>query len=144
MFPLLVWELVHQTINCIGYFTIENWIVVWTNVRVVIWCEYECPGWSFDVSMNVRGGHLMWARMSGPVKNRVGTNVRRNECPYTDSPPCDPPSNDPLHKWTNASKKKGLQFIHLNVHYLYPKFDEVSSYWQVQTNWYCRTMWNLS
>ena len=30
---------------------------------------------------NVRGGHLMWARMSGPVKNRVGTNVHGNECP---------------------------------------------------------------
>jgi len=25
----------------------------------------------------------MWARMSGPGKNRVGTNVRGNECPYT-------------------------------------------------------------
>jgi len=25
---------------------------------------------------NVRGGHLMWAPMSGPVKNRMGTNVR--------------------------------------------------------------------
>jgi len=48
---------------------------------VPIWYEHECPGWSFDVSMNVRGGHLMWARMSGPVKNRVGTNVRGNECP---------------------------------------------------------------
>ena len=92
MFPLLVWELVHQTINCIGYFTIENWIVnecpggnlIWARMSgVVIWCEHECPGWSFNVSTNVRGGHLMWARMSGPVKNRVGTNVRGNECPYT-------------------------------------------------------------
>jgi len=45
MFPLLVWELVHQTINCIGYFTLENWIVMWTNVRVVILYEHECPGW---------------------------------------------------------------------------------------------------
>ena len=43
------------------------------------------PGWSFDVSTNVRGGHLVWARMFDPVKNRVGTNVRGNECPYTES-----------------------------------------------------------
>jgi len=54
-----------------------------TNVRggTLMWARMS--GWSFDVSTNVRGGHLMWARMSGPVKNRVGTNVRGNECPYT-------------------------------------------------------------
>jgi len=34
---------------------------------LVIWYEHECPGWSFDVSTNVRGGHSMWARMSGVV-----------------------------------------------------------------------------
>ena len=45
MFSLLVWELVHQTIHCIGYFTLEIWIVMWTNVRVVIWYKHECPGW---------------------------------------------------------------------------------------------------
>ena len=45
--------------------------LIWARMSgVVIWCEHECPG-----------GHLMWARMSGPVKNRVGTNVRGNECP---------------------------------------------------------------
>jgi len=85
MLPLLVWELVYQTINCIhnnvGYFTLENWIVVWTNVRggnlmwarmsgVVIRCEHECPVWSFDVSTNVRpcqksrGNECPWERMS--------------------------------------------------------------------------------
>jgi len=58
--------------------------LIWAQMSgVVIWCEHECPGWSFNVSTNVRGGRLMWARMSGPVKNRVGTNVRGNECPYT-------------------------------------------------------------
>ena len=58
--------------------------LIWARMSgVVIWCEHECPGWSFDVSTNARGGHFMWARMSGPVKNRVGTNVRGNECPYT-------------------------------------------------------------
>jgi len=42
-----------------------------TNVRVVIWCEHECPGWSFDVSTNVRpcqksrGNECPWERMSG-------------------------------------------------------------------------------
>jgi len=57
-----------------------------------IWYEHECPGWSFDVSTNVRGGHSMWARMSGVViwcehecpalskiaweRMSVGTNVR--------------------------------------------------------------------
>ena len=87
MFPLPVWELVHQTINCIGYFTLENWIVLWTNVRVVIWYEHECPG-----------GNLMWARLSGVViwcehecpgwSFEVSTNVRPcqksrgNECPW--------------------------------------------------------------
>ena len=50
---------------------------MWTNVRVVIWYEYECPG-----------GHLMCARMSGWSFD-VSTNVRPcqksrgNECPYT-------------------------------------------------------------
>ena len=64
-------------------FPCDFWQDMSTNVRggnlmwarmseVVIWCEHECPG-----------GHLMWARMSGPVKNRMGTNVRGNECPYT-------------------------------------------------------------
>jgi len=61
------------------------WVVIWYSWArmsgVVIWCEHECPGLSFDVSTNVRDGHLMWARMSGPVKNRMGTNVRGNECP---------------------------------------------------------------
>ena len=54
---------------------------MWTNVRggnliwarmsgVVIWCEHECPGWSFDVSTNVRpcqklcGNECPWERMS--------------------------------------------------------------------------------
>jgi len=38
---------------------------------VVIWCEHECPGWSFDVSTNVRpcqksrGNECPWERMSG-------------------------------------------------------------------------------
>jgi len=36
MFPLLVWELDHQTINCIGYITLENWIVMWTNVGILL------------------------------------------------------------------------------------------------------------
>jgi len=60
-----------------------TWLhLIWARMSgVVIWYEHECPGWSFDVSTNVRGGLLMWARMSGPVKNRVGTNVRGNECP---------------------------------------------------------------
>jgi len=40
------------------------------------------------VATNVRGGHLMWPRMSGPVKNRVGTNVRGNEYPYTEYDIC--------------------------------------------------------
>jgi len=45
------------------------------------------PGWSFDVSTNVRGGHLMWAWMSG-WSFGVSTNVRPcqkscgNECPW--------------------------------------------------------------
>ena len=62
------------------------------------WNEHECPGWSFDMSTNVRGGHLMWARMSGVViwcehecpgwSFDVSTNVRPcqksrgNECPW--------------------------------------------------------------
>ena len=65
-----------------------------------------------------------------------------------DSPPCDPPSNDPLHKRTNVSKKKGLQFIHLNVHYLYPKFDEVchliDKYKQPDIVGLCETFLNTS
>jgi len=67
--------------------------LMWARMSgVVIWCEHECPGWSFDVSTNVRGGHLLWARMSGVViwwehecpalskiaweRMSVGTNVR--------------------------------------------------------------------
>ena len=65
---------------------------------LVIWYEHECPGWSFDVSTNVRGGHSMWARMSGVViwcehecpalskiaweRMSVGTNVRTPRSSY--------------------------------------------------------------
>jgi len=63
--------------------------LIWARMSgVVIWCEHECPGWSFDMSMNVRSGNLMWARMSGVViwcehecPALSKTNV--NECPYT-------------------------------------------------------------
>jgi len=60
--------------------------LIWARMSgVVIWYEHECPGWSFDVSTNVRGGHLMWARMSGWSFD-VSTNVRgviwcEHECP---------------------------------------------------------------
>ena len=46
--------------------------LIWARMSgVVIWCEHECPGWSFDVSTNVRpcqksrGNECPWERMSG-------------------------------------------------------------------------------
>ena len=46
--------------------------LMWARMSgVVIWCEHECPGWSFDVSTNVRpcqkshGNECPWERMSG-------------------------------------------------------------------------------
>ena len=43
--------------------------LIWAQITsVIIWCEHECPGWSFDVSTNV------W-----PCQKSRG-----NECPYTE------------------------------------------------------------
>jgi len=45
--------------------------LMWARMSgVVIWCEHECPGWSFDVCTNVRpcqksrGNECPWERMS--------------------------------------------------------------------------------
>ena len=74
--------------ECLG----GNLIFMSTNVRggnlmwarmsgVVIWCEHECPGWSFDVSTNVRpcqkshGNECPWERMSGIQFNRIHVSI---------------------------------------------------------------------
>jgi len=42
---------------------------MWTNVRVVIWCENECPVWSFDVSTNVRV--VIWCEHKCPALSKI-------------------------------------------------------------------------
>ena len=87
-----------------------------TNVRGGHSTWARCPGWSFDVSTNVGGAHLMWARMSGPVKNRVGTNVRTSIAMYAFN----------IGKNTNNKYKKWIIIkVLTSINILYPNRENI-------------------